>query len=183
MYSKRNPEMLYVLLKRWNDDQDFNQLSAVRIPKELYDRLITRAYQPSALQLEDSTYKQRIIFYSQSEDVSVEFFCADMKIRAKSGESLEIQTIPKLNDLGIYSKYLLSGYALLFVSLVAFIFVIICITTSCRAWNCRACYGTGRKRQIAVTWLEDCIKLRAALLFFSFPFSSFRFLLIDNPII
>ena len=132
MYSKRNPEMLYVLLKRWNGDQDFDQLSAVQIPVELYYWLLARACEPSALQLEGSTYKRRIVFYSQDdEDVSVNIFYAGKNIRIKSGEPIEIETTPKLNDLGIHSKYPLSGYALLFVGLVAFILVMIYITASC----------------------------------------------------
>ena len=53
-----------------------------------------------------------------------------MNIYTKSGKSLEIKTTSKLNDLGIYLKYLLSGYTLLFIGLVAFIFIIICITIS-----------------------------------------------------
>ena len=59
------------------------------------------------------------------------FFYADMNIYVKSSKSLEIETTPKLNDFEIYSKYLLSGYALLFIGLVAFIFVIIYIIASC----------------------------------------------------
>ena len=61
----------------------------------------------------------------------MEFFYIGIKIRAKSGKSLEIKTIPKLNNIGIYLKYLLSSYALPFFSLVAFIFIIIYITISC----------------------------------------------------
>ena len=63
----------------------------------------------------------------------MEFFYADMNIYIKSGESLEIETTPKLNNFKIYSKYLLSDCALLFIGLVAFIFVIIYITAFCQA--------------------------------------------------
>ena len=60
----------------------------------------------------------------------MEFSYTDMNIYAKSGKYLEIETIPKLSDLGVYLKYPLSSYALLIISLVVFIFIIIYITIS-----------------------------------------------------